>query len=131
MPVLGQPGWRAGGAQLSGTRQRSAGNGGELFARDGCHVWPHSRRISASARNAWKSVYQSYPTSGRRSNLPPRIDQAPQRCATAKKRCFAFHKSVRAPFTLDAEGVPETKNFCMVNGRYRKYEPIFVFRKPL
>ncbi len=31
---------------------------------------------------------------------------------------------------LDAGGVPETKNFCMINGRYRKYEPIFVFRKP-
>ena len=32
---------------------------------------------------------------------------------------------------LDAEGRPETKNYCMIGGRYRKYEPIFVFRKPL
>ena len=31
---------------------------------------------------------------------------------------------------LDREGIPETKNFCMISGRYRKYEPIFVFRKP-
>ncbi len=31
---------------------------------------------------------------------------------------------------LDAEGIPETKNFCMIGGRYRKYEPLFVFRKP-
>jgi len=31
---------------------------------------------------------------------------------------------------LDAEGVPETKNYCMIGGSYRKYEPIFVFRKP-
>ena len=31
---------------------------------------------------------------------------------------------------LDGEGIPETKNFCMIGGRYRKYEPIFVFRKP-
>jgi len=31
---------------------------------------------------------------------------------------------------LDSEGIPETKNFCKVNGSYRKYEPIFVFRKP-
>jgi hypothetical protein len=30
---------------------------------------------------------------------------------------------------LDREGVPETKNYCMIRGRYRKYEPIFVFRK--
>lgn len=32
---------------------------------------------------------------------------------------------------LDREGFPETKNFCMVRGRYRKYEPIFIFRKPV
>jgi hypothetical protein len=32
---------------------------------------------------------------------------------------------------LDREGIPETKNFCMIKGRHRKYEPIFVFRKPL
>jgi hypothetical protein len=25
---------------------------------------------------------------------------------------------------------PATKNFCKVNGKWRKYEPIFVFRKP-
>jgi hypothetical protein len=31
---------------------------------------------------------------------------------------------------VDREGIPETKNFCMIGGRYRKYEPIFVFRKP-
>lgn len=31
---------------------------------------------------------------------------------------------------IDKQGLPETKNFCMINGGYRKYEPIFVFRKP-
>jgi len=31
---------------------------------------------------------------------------------------------------LDPEGIPETKNFCMIGGSYRKYEPILVFRKP-
>jgi hypothetical protein len=31
---------------------------------------------------------------------------------------------------VDREGIPETKNFCMIRGSYRKYEPIFVFRKP-
>ena len=31
---------------------------------------------------------------------------------------------------VDREGIPETKNFCMIDGRYRKYEPIFVYRKP-
>jgi hypothetical protein len=31
---------------------------------------------------------------------------------------------------LDREGFPETKNFCMIGGSYRKYEPIFVYRKP-
>jgi hypothetical protein len=31
---------------------------------------------------------------------------------------------------LDREGIPETKNFCMIAGIYRKYEPIFVFGKP-
>ena len=30
---------------------------------------------------------------------------------------------------LDRQGFPETKNFCMIGGTYRKYEPIFVFRK--
>lgn len=30
---------------------------------------------------------------------------------------------------LDSEGIPETKNFCMIKGMYRKFEPIFVFRK--
>lgn len=25
---------------------------------------------------------------------------------------------------------PSMKNFCIVNGRWRKYEPIFVFYKP-
>ena len=32
---------------------------------------------------------------------------------------------------FDKAGMPETKNYCMVRGRYHKYEPIFVFRKPL
>jgi len=27
------------------------------------------------------------------------------------------------------DGKPKCKNFCQVNGRYLKYEPIFVFRK--
>ena len=28
------------------------------------------------------------------------------------------------------DGKPKCKNFCQVNGKYMKYEPIFVFRKP-
>ena len=32
---------------------------------------------------------------------------------------------------LDREGIPETKNFCRIAGTYRKFEPVFVFRKPL
>jgi hypothetical protein len=31
---------------------------------------------------------------------------------------------------IHPDGFPETKNFCMIGGSYRKYEPIFVFRKP-
>jgi hypothetical protein len=31
---------------------------------------------------------------------------------------------------VDKSGIPETKNFCMIDGQYRKYEPIFVFKKP-
>jgi hypothetical protein len=31
---------------------------------------------------------------------------------------------------LDREGIPETTNFCIIGGSYRKYEPIFVYRKP-
>ena len=27
-------------------------------------------------------------------------------------------------------GTPTTRNFCRVNGNIRKYEPIYVFRKP-
>ena len=30
---------------------------------------------------------------------------------------------------LDENGVPMCKNFCKVNGKYMKYEPVFVFRK--
>lgn len=30
---------------------------------------------------------------------------------------------------LNADGTPKCKNFCKVNGRFMKYEPIFVFRK--
>lgn len=30
---------------------------------------------------------------------------------------------------LDENGIPKCKNYCKVNGRYMKYEPIFVFRK--
>ena len=32
---------------------------------------------------------------------------------------------------LDENGIPKCKNYCKVNGRYLKYEPIFVFQKPL
>jgi hypothetical protein len=32
---------------------------------------------------------------------------------------------------FDREGIPETKNFCMIGGSYRKFEPIFIFRKPV
>tara|TARA_B100000287_G_scaffold47148_4_gene42046 strand:+ start:3156 stop:4745 length:1590 start_codon:yes stop_codon:yes gene_type:complete len=31
---------------------------------------------------------------------------------------------------LDENGVPKCKNYCMVNGKYLKYEPVFVFYKP-
>ena len=31
---------------------------------------------------------------------------------------------------LDENGVPMCKNFCKVNGKYLKYEPVFVFKKP-
>jgi hypothetical protein len=31
---------------------------------------------------------------------------------------------------LDENGVPKCKNYCKVNGKYMKYEPVFVFRKP-
>ena len=31
---------------------------------------------------------------------------------------------------LDENGIPKCKNFCKVNGRYLKYEPVFVFWKP-
>lgn len=32
---------------------------------------------------------------------------------------------------LTEDGKPHVKNFCKVKGRYYKYEPIFVFQKPL
>jgi len=32
---------------------------------------------------------------------------------------------------LNPDGTPKCKNFCKLNGRYLKYEPIFVFRKPM
>lgn len=32
---------------------------------------------------------------------------------------------------LDENGVPKCKNFCKIKGTYHKYEPIYVFRKPL
>ena len=32
---------------------------------------------------------------------------------------------------LDSNGIPKCKNFCRVKGKYHKYEPIFVFQKPL
>jgi len=32
---------------------------------------------------------------------------------------------------LDENGIPKCKNYCKVNGRYLKYEPIFIFQKPL
>ncbi len=28
-----------------------------------------------------------------------------------------------------ATGQPSTKNYCIVNGKWRKYEPIFLFYK--
>jgi hypothetical protein len=31
---------------------------------------------------------------------------------------------------LDSNGIPKCKNYCKVNGKYHKYEPIFVFQKP-
>lgn len=31
---------------------------------------------------------------------------------------------------VDENGVPKCKNFCKVNGRVMKYEPVFVFHKP-
>jgi hypothetical protein len=31
---------------------------------------------------------------------------------------------------VDENGVPKCKNFCKVNGRFLKYEPVFVFWKP-
>jgi hypothetical protein len=31
---------------------------------------------------------------------------------------------------FDKSGLPETKNYCMIGGQYRKYEAVFVFRKP-
>ncbi len=35
-----------------------------------------------------------------------------------------------APSQLKGRGTPSTKNFCSFQNKYRKYEPIFVFRKP-
>ena len=32
---------------------------------------------------------------------------------------------------LDENGIPKCKNYCKVNGKYHKYEPIFVFKKPI
>ncbi len=32
---------------------------------------------------------------------------------------------------LGEDGKPKCKNFCQVNGKYMKYEPVFVFWKPL
>ena len=31
---------------------------------------------------------------------------------------------------VDENGIPKCKNYCKVNGRYMKYEPVFVFWKP-
>ena len=31
---------------------------------------------------------------------------------------------------VDENGIPKCKNFCKVNGRFLKYEPVFVFWKP-
>ena len=30
---------------------------------------------------------------------------------------------------LDEDGKPKCKNYCMVNDRYYKYEPVYIFRK--
>ena len=31
---------------------------------------------------------------------------------------------------LDEDGKPTCKNYCKVDGKYMKYEPVFVFWKP-
>ncbi len=31
---------------------------------------------------------------------------------------------------LDENGIPKCKNYCKVNGKMLKYEPVFVFYKP-
>jgi hypothetical protein len=31
---------------------------------------------------------------------------------------------------LDKDGIPMCKNYCKVDGKYLKYEPILVFKKP-
>ena len=31
---------------------------------------------------------------------------------------------------LDENGIPKCKNYCLVDGKYSKYEPVFVFYKP-
>ena len=31
---------------------------------------------------------------------------------------------------MGEDGKPTCKNYCMVNGNYMKYEPVFVFWKP-
>src|SRR5262249_45130499 len=54
----------------------------------------------ASVRKDWKSAYPSYPTSGRASNLPPRMLQAPHRWATERKRRLASQWAEREPLAL-------------------------------
>ena len=31
---------------------------------------------------------------------------------------------------IGEDGIPKCKNYCKVDGRYLKYEPVFVFWKP-
>ena len=45
-----------------------------------------------------------------------------------------YERKLKMPLSgatsITNEGMPKAKNYCTVNGVLRKYEPIFVFRKP-
>ncbi len=40
-------------------------------------------------------------------------------------------QSMPGQHRLNADGTPKAKNFCKINGQFYKYEPIFVYWKPL
>ena len=40
-------------------------------------------------------------------------------------------QSMPGQHRLNEDGTPKAKNFCKVNGQYLKYEPVFVYWKPL